>query len=338
MTPPVLVTEPEYAKGEPVFRSTTGLEFRPAPADEAALSAAVLQTQARVVIIGVVPYTGPLYRALQATSRGHGALLARFGVGHDGVDKAQARENGIIVCNTPGVLDVSVAEHTLWLMGNVARHLSQLEARLRGGEFRGETGGELCGKRLGILGFGRIGRKVAKIAHLGFGMEIWAAGKGSLADLEAREGRSLRELRAEYGLELYTDDADQLLQECDYLSLHLPALPATRHFINAARLALLKPGAVLINTARGSLVDEAALYDALAAGKLAGAGLDVFEREPYQPVTPERDLRKLANVVLTPHVSSNTREANQRMAAACVANVRHFFNGNTAQLTRVDPL
>ena len=331
----LLVTEKEYGKAEQVFRAATAITIRPAPADEALLSAAVLQWRARAVIVGVERYTGDLYRALQEAANGRGALIARFGVGHDGVDKAQAREHGIAVCNTPGVLDISVAEHALWLMGNFARCIPRLEARLRAGEFGGEPGGELCGKRLGILGFGRIGRKVARMAHFGFGMSVWAADQWSPQTLEVQEKRSLADIRKDHGLELYTSDTDQLLRECDYVSIHLPAMPATRHFINASRIALMKPTAVLVNTARGLVLDEAALYDALAAGQIAGAALDVFENEPYQPVASDKDLRTLTNIVLTPHVGSNTREANQRMAAACLENVSHFFAGNAAQMTRV---
>jgi lactate dehydrogenase-like 2-hydroxyacid dehydrogenase len=331
----VLVTEKEYAKAEPVFRAAADLNIQPAPAAEDTLAAAVLQCQARAVILGVEPYIGPLYRALKEAGHGRGALIARFGVGHDSVDKKQARENGIFVCNTPGVLDVSVAEYAFWLMGCLSRRICVLEARMRSGDFRGEVGTELCGKRLGILGFGGVGRKVAQIGHFGFGMEVWAVGRQRPEELEARERRSLGEIRRDYGLARYTADTD-LLGECDYVSVHLPATLATRHFINAERIALLKPSAVLINTARGVVVDEAALYDALVAKRIAGAALDVFENEPYRPGVPGKDLRTLANVVLTPHMSSNTREANERMAEACLANVRHFFAGNTAQMTRVD--
>ncbi len=151
----------------------------------------------------------------------------------------------------------------------------------------------------------------------------------------AAERRSLAEIQATFGLERYTNDTDSLLPECDFVSIHLPATPDTRHFINAHRLKLFKPGASLVNTARGSVVDETALYDALNNGALAGAALDVFAREPYEPVLPGKDLRLLANVLLTPHISSNTREANQRMAEACVANVVHFFAGNLERLTQV---
>ena len=116
---------------------------------------------------------------------------------------------------------------------------------------------------------------------------------------------------------------------------HLPGSAANRHFINAARLARLPCTAVLINTARGIVVDEAALYDALAEQRLAGAALDVFEHEPYRPVVESKDLRTLPNVLLTPHIGSNTAEANRRMAEACVENLRHFFSGNLAGVSTV---
>ena len=295
----------------------------------------MLSTGSRAVIIGVTRYSGPLYQALKQTGQGCGSILARFGVGHDGVDKTMARQNGVTVCNTPGVLDLSVAEHAFWLMGNLARRLSRSEARLRAGEFAGETGGELHGKRLGVLGFGRIGRRVAAMAHFGFGMSVRAADVMRMADLEAQEKRPAAEIQQAYGLDLYTNDNESLLRECDFLTIHLPAMPATHHFINAARLGLMKASAAVINTARGSLLDEAALFDALAGGRLAGAALDVFEHEPYRPVAPGKDLRQLPNVVMTPHIGSNTREANQRMAEACLANLTHFFAGTFDRLTQV---
>lgn len=331
----ILVTEKEYAKAGETFQAEALFNIQPAPAEEEALAARVLELRARAVVIGVEPYNGRLYRALRETGSGRGALIARFGVGHDGVDKAQARANGIIVCNTPGVLDVSVAEHTLWLMGSLARQIHRLAARVRAGDFGPLPGHELCGKRLGILGLGRIGRKVTRMARFGFEMEVWAADTQSVHELEAREGLPIGDIQKSCGLAFYTPDAHQVLRECDFVSIHLPAMPSTRHFLDARRIALMKATAMLINTARGAVLDEAALYDALAAGRLGGAALDVFEHEPYRPIAPGKDLRALPNVLLTPHVASNTAEANQRMAAACLENARNFFGGNAAQLTQV---
>jgi lactate dehydrogenase-like 2-hydroxyacid dehydrogenase len=331
-----IVTEKEYRKAEGVFRECKSCRIVPAPENEDAFSVAIIKEGARAAIIGVERYTGSLYRALQRSSGDGGSLIVRFGVGHDGVDKALAREHGNVVCNTPGVLDLSVAEHTLWLLGNLARRLSQSEVCFRAGNFSGTTGSELHGKRLGILGFGRIGRRVAAMAHFGMGMQVWAASSSSVEKIEQVEKRCLPDIQSAYGIERYTNQAEQILEECDYVSIHLPALPATRHFINADRLAWMKPSASLINTARGSVLDEAALFDALAAKRIAGAALDVFENEPYRPVASNKDLRDLSNVVLTPHIGSNTREANQRMAEACVANLDHFFGGRLDRLTRVN--
>jgi phosphoglycerate dehydrogenase-like enzyme len=130
-------------------------------------------------------------------------------------------------------------------------------------------------------------------------------------------------------------DANAVIQASDVVSIHLPALPSTAHFVNAELLARFRPGALLINTARGSLVDEVALYDALMNGALAGAALDVFETEPYCPRVPNKDLRRLDNVVLTPHIGSSTVEANRRMALACVANLQAFVDSRIEDLTLI---
>jgi lactate dehydrogenase-like 2-hydroxyacid dehydrogenase len=318
----ILVTELEFRKAEEVFRAAKDVRCEPAPVAEAALADAVVSSRVRAVVVGVAPYRGPLYEAL---GKKNGAIIARFGVGHDSVNKPLARQHGIVVTNTPGVLDASVAEHTLWLMGCLARKISQLETRLRAGQFAGEVGMELRGKTLGILGFGAIGRRVAAIAHFGFGMNVIACDRVSPARPHLEDGA-----------ERFTTDPEGLFRASDFVSVHLPAIASTQRFVNATRLAWLKPGAMLVNTARGAVLDEEALYDALASGQLAGAGLDVFEKEPYVPVQPDKDLRTLENVVLTPHVGSNTREANQRMAEAALENVRYFLAGQLDRLTRVD--
>ena len=333
MTETILVTQQEFAKAEAVFRAAADVNCEPVPADEPALAAAITARGARIAVVGVAPYRGRLYEAL---GKAGGALIARFGVGHDGIDKALARARNIVVTNTPGVLDISVAEHTIWLLGCLVRNVSRSEARLRAGEFIGQVGMELRGKTLGILGFGNIGRRVAAIAHFGFGMKVLAADVRPAAALEAAEKRNLAEILAACGVDRYTNNLEEVFRQSDMVSVHLPANTNTQRFINAERLAWLKPGAMLINTARGAVLDEAALYDALVAGRLAGAALDVFMAEPYQPVSPDKDLRRLGNVVLTPHIGSNTREANQRMASACLENARHFIAGRRERLTRVD--
>jgi len=291
MNEPVLVTEREFRKAEELFVAA-GCE--PAPAEEERLAEALRRRGARIAIVGVAPYRGPLYEAVA------GGLIARFGVGHDNINKTLARQHDIIVTNTPGALDASVAELAVWLMGCAARPRS------------GGVGIELRGKTLGILGFGNIGKRVAHIAEQGLGMNVLACdlGPGFVSD-------------------------EELFRRSDVVSIHLPSNPATRRYVNATRLSWMKPTALLVNTARGAVLDEAALYDALVARRLAGAALDVFEIEPYQPVVPGKDLRTLDNVVMTPHIGSNTREANRRMAEMCLENVRHFLVGELTRLTRV---
>jgi lactate dehydrogenase-like 2-hydroxyacid dehydrogenase len=283
------------------------------------------------VVIGAQRYEGPLYRALAGNASSGGALIARFGVGHDGVDKRLARELGITVTNTPGTLDVSVAEHTLWLIGCFSRHVASGHGRFVAGAWSGTTGTELHGRTLGLIGCGPIARRVAAIAGLGFGMRVIACGRRPRAALEAACGPL-----AALGISDYAQDIDAVLPVAEIVSLHLPATPETRRLFADARFARMRPGSLFINTSRGALVDEAALHRALSAGPLAGAALDVFAQEPYQPGDPALDLRRLSNVVLTPHIGSNTIEANGRMAAACVANARAFLAGRAADLTRVD--
>ncbi len=328
----VLVTQLEFTKGEEAFRSESRFELLPIPPDEQILSEAVIAHHCRAVIVGVAPYTHPLYEALGKTGGSRGALIARFGVGHDNVDKVQAKQRGIIVTNTPGTLDQSVAEHAMWLMGSLAKRIAAADARFRAGEFVPEMGIELHGKTLGVIGFGGIGQRVAAMAHFGFGMRVVAAGRRSLEEL----AKSLDQIKAETGVDDYTDNVAAVLREADVVSIHLPANAQTRHFFNAQRLALLKPTALLINTARGSLVDESALFDALSSGQIAGAALDVFEKEPYEPVSPDKDLRTLSNVVLTPHIGSNTRTANNNMARSCLETVGKFFENRLDELPRVN--
>lgn len=328
MRPIVLVTEKVYAKGEDVFRSSGALDVRPAATAELPLSESVRALRSRAVVVGPERYSDPLYAALAEAGGAGGAIIARFGVGCDGIDLAAARRLGVIVTNTPGVLEGSVAEHAIWLLGNLARRVSGAEARLRSGEFAGTAGVELCGKTLGILGLGAIGRRVASIAHFGLGMRVIAFGR--------RSPEEMREACARSGVERYTRDADALLGTSDAVSLHLAATAETRRFLDARRLSLLRPAAFLVNTARGSLIDEVALHDVLLEGRIGGAALDVFETEPYRPAAPGKDLRTLSNVLLTPHIGSNTREANERMARASLGNVASFLTGDHAALTRVD--
>jgi len=338
----VVVTEPEYKKAEETFAAETRFRVVAAADDESSMTEAVRKHGARAVIVGVVPYGPPLLDALAsntAESRQAGqesaALIARFGVGYDSVDLTGAAERGIVVTNTPGVLDQSVAEHTVWLLGALARTIPAADARVRQGEFFNPGGVELSGKTLGLIGLGRIGRRVAQAACFGLGMRVIAGDCLPVEELTQREGRPLEQMLEEFGLDDYTTDVDRVFAESDAVSLHLPAIPATHHFVDARRLALMQPHALLVNTARGMVLDESALFDALQSGRPAAAALDVFEQEPYVPVDPVKDLRTLPNVVLTPHTGSNTRESNRRMAATTLDDAAAFFGGELQRLNRV---
>jgi phosphoglycerate dehydrogenase-like enzyme len=237
-------------------------------------------------------------------------LISIWGTGTDNVDLAAAAARGIVVTNTPGANAIAVAEHTVALMLSVAKQLSQADVAMRQGGWPRNLVPQLRGKRLGIIGTGLIGREVAALGK-GLGLEVVAWTFHPDADLAASLG--LRYV----GLE-------ELLQTSDIVSIHLRASPETRHFLNRQRLALLKPGAILVNTARGTLVDEGALVDGLRAGRLAGAGLDVFETEPLPAGHP---LSRLPNVLLTPHAAGMTPEVIQIGLAMAVENIENFLKG-----------
>ena len=304
--PTVLVTEMEYRKAEASFASASGLECRRAPDAETDLAAAIRHAHASYVIVGPRSYNGELYEAMLA-----GGVIARFGVGHDGIDKARATAAGLLCTNTPGVLDQSVAEHTMLLIGAAARPLVALSAAMMRRVWEPMIGVELQGKTLAIVGCGGIGRAVARVASLGYGMRVVGctrAGAPPPASIE-------------HFAEV-TNDFATAVRAADFVSLHLSSTPDNQQWLDRDRLALLNQRSWLINTARGWMIDEAALFTALAERRLAGAGLDVFAREPYEPSPGSGDLRSLPNVVLTPHVGSNTAAANRRMAERALQNIR----------------
>jgi glyoxylate reductase len=243
-------------------------------------------------------------------------IVANAVVGYEHVDRDACRARGITVTNTPDVLTDATADLAMALILSAARGLPQAERSLRAGEFHGwgfwdYLGADLRGKTLGIFGMGRIGKAVARRAAP-FGMRViyHSRTRLSAAD-EAAIGAEWVEL-------------DGLIAGSDVLSLHAPLTPQTRHAIDADALRRMRPGAYLVNTARGALVDEAALVDALRDGPLAGAGLDVYEREPV--IHP--GLLELPNVTLLPHVGSATRETRTRMAMLAARNVHAVLTGS----------
>ena len=245
-------------------------------------------------------------------------ILANFGVGFNHIDTDAAKARGLAVSNTPDVLTDATADTAITLLLMVARRAGEGERQLRAGEWTGwrpthMLGTQVSGKTLGLIGMGRIARAVAQRAHHGFGMKvIFHDPFPPSADVAASLGA---EPRAKL---------EQVLKEADFVSLHCPATPETRHLMNRERLASMRSDAFLINTARGDVVDEAALVEALTSHRLAGAGLDVFEKEPA--VTPA--LLSMENVVLLPHLGSATRETRVAMGMRALENLRLFFKGS----------
>jgi lactate dehydrogenase-like 2-hydroxyacid dehydrogenase len=244
-------------------------------------------------------------------------LIGNFGVGFNNIDLDAARARGLTVTNTPEVLTDATADLAMALLLCVARRVGEGERHLRDGAWSGwrpthMMGTQVTGKTLGLVGLGRIGQAVARRAHRGFDMRVLFFDPFPPADGVVRELGAQR-----------CETVEALLERSDFVSLHCPATVENRHLVNADRLRRMKPGAFLINTARGDVVDEAALNDALDDRLIAGAGLDVFEREPE--VLPALLARE--NVVLLPHLGSATRETRVAMGLKVLENAIAFFDG-----------
>jgi len=244
-------------------------------------------------------------------------LIANFGVGVNHIDLEAAAERKIVVTNTPGVLTDDTADMTACLLLAAPRRLVEGERLIRSGKWDGWAptfmiGHRISGKRLGIIGMGRIGQAVARRVR-GFGMTVHYHNRRRLhVDVE-------RELEA-----TYWEDLDQMLAHMDFISINCPHTRETHHMLNADRLALLKPHAFVVNTARGEIIDEAALARLLADGKIGGAGLDVYEREPEI----EPALLELDNVVLAPHLGSATHEGRVAMGEKVIVNIKSFVDNH----------
>lgn len=236
--------------------------------------------------------------------------LAILGTGIDNVDLEAATKHGIVVTNTPGASTISVAELAITLMFAAARHVATADQAIRSGRWQHIQGIELRGKTIGVVGLGAIGQEVAFMSRA-FGMRVVAWSLTKDEERARRVGAELVEL-------------DELLKVSDVVSLHLRASPQTNGIIGARELSLMKPTAILVNTGRGALVDEAALAEALASGRLGAAGLDAFVQEPLPSESP---LTKLDNVILTPHFAWVTAEATGRLRRMPVDNLIAFFEG-----------
>lgn len=246
-------------------------------------------------------------------------IIANYAVGYNNIDVPAAHSRGMVVSNTPDVLTSTVAEHTVALILTLASRTSEGDRFIREGKFVGWEpllllGTDIKGKTLGLVGAGRIGSEVAGILHKGFGMKV------VYSDVKKNEA-----LEAVCGAE-FCETHEEVLVQADIVSIHVPLLPTTHHLINKERLAMMKKGALLVNTSRGPVVDERALTEALQAGTIRGAALDVFEFEPK--ITAE--LLSLPNVVLNPHLASATEETRTKMAEMVATNIIETLEGRTA--------
>jgi D-3-phosphoglycerate dehydrogenase len=235
-------------------------------------------------------------------------LISIWGVGTDNVDLAAAARHGVVVCNTPGVNAYAVAEHAIALMLAVARKIPRIDREMRGGAWPREMLTQVFGKTLGVFGTGNIGSRVAQLGR-GLGMEVltWSARGGTPAA------------------------KDDILRRADAVSLHLRLTPESTSFMGGREFGLMKPGAILVNTGRGALVDRDALLAALAAGRLAGAGLDVFHDEP---LAPDDAFLACANAVLSPHIAGQTPEVRRDGLVRAIENVENFLAGRPTNVVR----
>jgi glyoxylate reductase len=285
--------------------------------EDAAMGAAALKAALGRAEVLVPTITDRIDASVIAAAGDQLKLIANFGAGVDHIDVTAATERGITVTNTPGVLTDDTADLTMGLIMAVSRRVVEGAEVIHKGDFHGWSptwmlGRRIGGKRLGIIGMGRIGQALARRARA-FGLSIHYHNRKPVGP------RLAEELEA-----TYWESLDQMLARMDFISVNCPHTPATYHLLSARRLKLIRPHAILINTARGEIIDEASLSAMLEAGEIAGAGLDVFEHEPA--VNPK--LLKLPNVVLLPHMSSATIEGRVDMGEKVIVNIRTWMDGH----------
>ena len=273
--------------------------------DENELARRIGAARVAINIRAYARFSDAVFRACPALR-----MVSIWGTGTDNIDLAAAARYGVTVSNTPGTNAFAVAEHALALMLSVARKIPQIDREMRAGAWPREMLGQLHGKTLGVFGTGAIGARVAELGRaLGMTVIAWSA-RGEADRLRA------------FGLA--TAAKEDILRCADVVTLHVRLTPATRGFIGPREFALMKPGAILVNTGRGALVDRDALLDALVSGRIAGAGLDVFHDEPLRPADP---LLGLANTVLSPHNAGQTPEVRRDGLLRAVENVERFLAG-----------
>lgn len=245
-------------------------------------------------------------------------IVSNYAVGYNNIKLDDAKQRSVVVTNTPGAFSDCIAEHTVALIFALTTRLVEADRYVRAGKYKGWDpmifiGTDLSGKTVGILGAGHIGERVAK--HLGKGFDMTVL----YYDVKRNET-----LEKEYGAQ-FCATPEEVIKAADIVSLHVPLLPSTHHLMDAKRIAMMKPTALLINTSRGPVVDEVALVDALKRKVIAGAGIDVYEFEPKLA----KGLTKLDNVVLTPHIASARQSARDEMATLAAQNIIDVFEGRT---------
>ncbi len=244
-------------------------------------------------------------------------VVANYAVGYNNIDVEEAKKRNVIVTNTPGVLTDTVADHAAALLLSIARRIVESDKYTRAGKYKAWgpkllLGGDIIGRTLGVIGLGRIGFAVAERLHKGFGMKV------IYYDIKKND-EIAQKLDAQY------KELDDLMKEADYITMHTALTEETKHLINAEKLGMMKPTAYLVNTSRGPIVDEAALVEVLKEKKIAGAALDVFEKEPE--LMP--GLVDLDNVILTPHTASGTEGTRNKMSQMAASNVIAVLAGET---------
>ncbi len=258
---------------------------------------------------------GPIFDAVPTAK-----IFANYAVGYNNIDLGAAKDHGVTITNTPGVLTDTVAEFAFSLILAVAKRIPEADRFTRTGKYVGWApelflGSDLQGKVLGVLGAGRIGAGVARRAYHGLGMKV------IYYDIEPNQALE-KELSC-----TYFNTVEDVLKQSDVVTIHVPLVDTTKHFLNAERIALMKPTAYLINTSRGPVIDEAALVDALERKVIRGAGLDVFEDEPKLA----RGLSALDNVVITPHIASASDETRSKMSEIAAQSIIDFLRGEKPQ-------
>ncbi|WEF23576.1 D-glycerate dehydrogenase [Paracoccus sp. S3-43] len=262
----------------------------------------------------IIPTLGDAFTAAAFAGRPRCRILANFGAGYNHIDVAAAAAAGVVVTNTPGVVTDATADIALTLILMTLRRASEGERILRAGQWRGWNptqllGGQVSGRTVGIVGMGRIGKAVARRCHFGFGMQVVFFNRSPVADLDFPARRIA--------------DLDGMLEQADVAVVAVPGGAGTRHLIGARQMAALGPRGYLVNIARGDVVDEAALIQALNAGQIAGAGLDVYEREPLVP----QALLDAPNATLLPHLGTATEDTRTAMGLRALDNLTAFAEG-----------